>query len=69
MERALREAAWHLPIWMAAFGWVVFAAWWARRGVAERLVTSACFVLPLPLMAFGLYFAVGHAVRHMLRLG
>jgi len=69
MENALHGTAWLLPAWVAAFGWVVIAAWQERRGVAERLVTACCFVLLPPLLAFGLYFALGHAVRHMLHLG
>ena len=69
MEHALHGTAWLLPAWIAAFGWVVIAAWRERRGVAERLVTAGCFVLLPPLLAFGLYFALGHAVRHMLQLG
>ncbi len=69
MEYALHGTAWLLPAWVAAFGWVVIAAWRERRGVAERLVTAGCFVLLPPLLAFGLYFAFGHAVRHMLHLG
>ncbi len=69
MEHALHGTAWLLPAWWAAFGWVVIAAWRERRGVAERLVTAGCFVLLPPLLAFGLYFAFGHAVRHMLYLG
>ncbi len=69
MERTLRAAVWLLPAWAAAFGWVAFAAWRERRGVAERLATVACFVLLPPLLSFGLYFGLGHAIRHMLRLG
>ena len=69
MEHALHGTAWLLPAWAAAFGWVLIAAWQERRGVVERLVTAGCFVLLPPLLAFGLYFAFGHAVRHMLRLG
>ena len=69
MERALHAATWVLPAWVAGFGWAMLAAWRERRGVAERLATAACFVLLPPLLAFGLYFAGGHAMRHMLRLG
>ncbi len=68
MQQALHGAAWLLPLWTAAFAWVVAAAWRERRGVAERLATALCFVLLPPLLAFGLYFGAGHAVRHMLRL-
>lgn len=66
MENALHGTAWLLPAWMAAFDWVVIAAWRERRGVTERLATAGCFVLLL--LAFGLYLAFGRAVRHLLRL-
>ncbi len=69
MAHALRAAAWLLPAWGAAFAWVLVAARREGRGVAERLATAACFALLPPLLAFGLYFALGHSVRHMLRLG
>ncbi len=68
MQHALQGAAWLLPVWTAGFAWVVVAAWRERRGVAERLAMVSCFVLLPPLLAFGLYFGAGHAVRHMLRL-
>ncbi len=69
MERLLHDAVWLLPVWAGAFGWVVVQAWRERRGVAERLATALGFALLPPLLAFGLYFGTGHAVRHMLRLG
>ncbi len=69
MEGVLRQTAWLLPIWAGAFGWTVLAAWRERCGVGERLAMLAGFVLLPPLLAFGLYFGAGHAVRHLLRLG
>jgi beta-carotene 15,15'-dioxygenase len=69
MERVLGHAAWLLPPWGLAFAWILVAARRERRGVLERLATAAGFVLLPPLLAFGLYFALGHAVRHVLRLG
>lgn len=69
MEAALRHAAWLLPVWVAAFGVVLVAAARQGRPVAERLATGAGFALLPPLLAFGLYFGAGHAVRHLLRLG
>lgn len=69
MVPVLRSTPWLLPLWAAGFVWVVVAAWRERRGVAERLATALGFALLPPLLAFGLYFGTGHAVRHMLRLG
>ncbi len=69
MVDALRPALWLLPVWAAAFAWVLWVAWRERLGVAERLLTAAAFVLLPPLLAFGLYFTAGHAMRHVLRLG
>ncbi len=68
-QDALGAAAWLLPIWCAAFALVVLAALREGRGVVERLVMAAGFVLLPPLLAFGVYFGAGHAVRHVLRLG
>lgn len=67
MAAALRPAVWLLPAWAVLFGWVVFTA--RYRGVAERLLTAAAFVLLPPLLAFALYFTAGHAMRHIVRLG
>ena len=69
MIAALHPLAWLLPAWGLAFAWVLWAAWREGLGVAERLLTAAAFVLLPPLLAFGLYFTVGHAMRHVLRLG
>lgn len=69
MQDALATAAWMLPAWAAAFALVVSAAVRERRGVLERLAMAAGFVLLPPLLAFGVYFGAGHAVRHVLRLG
>jgi len=69
MQDALGAATWLLPIWCAAFALVVLAAVRERRGVMERLAMAAGFVLLPPLLAFGIYFGAGHAVRHILRLG
>ena len=69
MLEALRPATWVLPVWGVAFAWVVWAARQEGLGVAERLLTAAAFVLLPPLLAFGLYFSVGHAMRHVLRVG
>jgi Brp/Blh family beta-carotene 15,15'-monooxygenase len=69
MQHALSRAVWLLPAWAAAFAWIVTAAWRENRGTAERLATAAGFVLLPPLLAFGLYFGLGHSVRHVLRLG
>ncbi len=69
MEAMLAGTAWLLPPWTALFAWTLVAAWRERRCVAERLATALGFVLLPPLLAFGLYFAAGHSIRHMLRLG
>lgn len=69
MVAALRPAAWLLPVWAVAFAWVLWAAYREGLGVAERLLTAAAFVMLPPLLAFGLYFTAGHAMRHVLRLG
>ena len=69
MVVALHPVAWVLPVWGLAFAWVLWAAWQEGLGVAERLLTAATFVLLPPLLAFGLYFTAGHAMRHVLRLG
>lgn len=69
MQDALAAAAWLLPVWCAAFALVVLTARHEGRGVAERLAMAAGFVLLPPLLAFGVYFGAGHAVRHVLRLG
>lgn len=69
MVAALHPAAWLLPAWAAAFGWVLWAAHREGLGVAERLLTLTAFVVLPPLLAFGLYFTAGHAMRHVLRLG
>ena len=69
MVDALVPASWVLPVWALAFVWVLRAAWREGLGVAERLLTAAAFVVLPPLLAFGLYFTAGHAMRHVLRLG
>ena len=69
MQDALGAAAWLLPVWGMAFAVVVLAAVREGRGVVERLAMAAGFVLLPPLLAFGVYFGAGHAVRHVLRLG
>ena len=69
MQDALGTAAWLLPAWWIAFALVVLAALREGRGVMERLAMAAGFVLLPPLLAFGVYFGAGHAVRHVLRLG
>lgn len=69
MQDTLGLATWLLLPWCVAFAVVVLAALRERRGVAERLAMAAGFVLLPPLLAFGIYFGAGHAVRHLLRLG
>lgn len=69
MQDTLAAAAWLLPVWCATFALVVLAAKHEGRGVMERLAMAAGFVLLPPLLAFGVYFGAGHAVRHVLRLG
>lgn len=69
MQRVLSSAVWLLPVWVVAFGWIISTAWRERQGIAERLATAAGFVLLPPVLAFGLYFGLGHSVRHVLRLG
>lgn len=69
MEHRLGQAIWLLPLWGSAFAWMLVAAGREGRGVLERLATVAGFVLLPPLLAFGLYFAFGHSMRHVLRLG
>ena len=69
MLRVLAGAPWLLPAWVLAFGWIISVAWRDGQGVSERLATAAGFVLLPPVLAFGLYFGLGHSVRHVLRLG
>lgn len=69
MQDTLGLATWLLLPWCIAFAVVVLAAVREGRGVAERLAMAAGFVLLPPLLAFGIYFGAGHAVRHLLRLG
>lgn len=69
MQQLLSVAVWILPAWGGAFAWIIVAAWRDRCGVLERLATAAGFVLLPPVLAFGLYFGLGHSVRHVLRLG
>lgn len=69
MEHTLGRAIWLLPLWGIVFAWMIAAAGREGRGVLERLTTAAGFVLLPPLLAFGLYFAFGHSMRHVLRLG
>lgn len=69
MVAALHPVAWLLPAWAVAFGWVLWAAHREGLGVGERLLTAAAFIVLPPLLAFGLYFTAGHAMRHVLRLG
>ena len=69
MQRVLSSAVWLLPAWAVAFGWIISVAWRERQSVSERLATAAGFVLLPPVLAFGLYFGLGHSVRHVLRLG
>ena len=69
MQGAMGSLSWVAPAWAAAFCWTVLAAWREGRGVAERAATAAAFVLLPPLLAFGIYFTMGHSVRHVLRLG
>jgi beta-carotene 15,15'-dioxygenase len=37
-------------------------------GVLGRLITIAGFVMLSPLLAFGLYFGLGHSAKHLLRV-
>ncbi len=69
LEPLLRATQWLVPVWLAAFIWVTRTRLREHRGVAERLTTAAGFLLLPPLLAFGLYFSIGHAMRHVLRLG
>ena len=69
MLNAFAGAAWWMPIWIVAFTWILLANLGQRRAVAERLATVAAMVLLPPVLAFGLYFTLGHSVRHVLRLG
>ena len=69
MVDVLRRAVWLMPVWAGAFAGVLWLAWRQGLGVAERLLTAAAFILLPPLLAFGLYFSAGHAMRHVLRLG
>jgi len=69
MQRVLGGAIWVLPAWAVAFGWIMSVAWREKQDVSERLATMAGFMLLPPILSFGLYFGLGHSVRHVLRLG
>ncbi len=69
LEPLLHATCWLLPGWAAGFIWVTRTRLREHTGVAERLATAAGFVFLPPLLAFGLYFSLGHSVRHVLRLG
>lgn len=68
IELWLRATKWLVPCWILAFGWIAGVQWREGGAVAERFATMAAFVLLPPLIAFALYFAIGHSARHVLRL-
>ena len=41
MQSVLSGAAWLLPAWVVAFGWIISAAWREGQRVSERLATAA----------------------------
>lgn len=69
MQRVLSGAIWLVPAWAVAFGWIMSVAWREKQDISERLATAAGFMLLPPMLSFGLYFGLGHSVRHVLRLG
>ena len=69
MLHVLAGAPWLLPAWVLAYGWIILVAWRDGQRVSERLATAAGFALLPPVLAFGMYFSLGHSVRHVLRLG
>lgn len=69
MVNALTAVSWWMPIWIVTFAWIMLANLREHRMVAERLATVAAMALLPPVLAFGLYFTMGHSVRHLLRLG
>ena len=64
------DATWWLVLpWAALFAWTTLAAMRRRCPWVEPVAMAAAFVLLPPLLAFGVYFTAGHAMRHTLRLG
>jgi Brp/Blh family beta-carotene 15,15'-monooxygenase len=68
MLHAIHFSVWLMVPWSGAFLFVVLTGFHEPAIVAERLATACCFVILPPLLAFALYFTLGHAVRHMLVL-
>lgn len=69
MVNALAAVSWWMPVWIIAFAWIMLANLREHRTIVERLATVVAMVLLPPVLAFGLYFTIGHSVRHLLRLG
>jgi Brp/Blh family beta-carotene 15,15'-monooxygenase len=68
MRHVLASAVWLLPIWVAAFAWVEATGWRRDGGLLGRLLAITGFVMLPPLLAFGLYFALSHSAKHLLRI-
>jgi Brp/Blh family beta-carotene 15,15'-monooxygenase len=69
MRSVLSRLFFLVPIWGVACVWV---CWRAPLPIADFvlfLITVGGFVMLPPLLAFGLYFGLIHAPRHLLRLG
>ncbi len=68
MQHILSGTIWLLPLWVVAFAWVEVEGWHRRGGVIGRLITIGGFIMLPPLLAFGLYFGLGHSAKHLLRV-
>ncbi len=67
MAVVMSRLIWLVPVWGVGFIWSLACAD-QKESLALRIISAASFVVVPPLLAFAVYFCLGHSVRHVLRL-